>query len=65
MPSSSATTHEYVSGLEMKIEAQNGTIEKLLEAYRQQQKINASMMEFLIEKGYTGHVGSAGTSTND
>ncbi|KAF7148723.1 hypothetical protein RHSIM_Rhsim03G0060900 [Rhododendron simsii] len=64
-PSSSATTHEYVSCLEMKIEAQNETIEKLLEANRQQQKINASMMEFLIEKGYTGHVGSAETSSND
>ncbi|KAF7126967.1 hypothetical protein RHSIM_Rhsim11G0005600 [Rhododendron simsii] len=64
-PSSSATTHEYVSCLEMKIEAQNDTIEKLLEANRQQQKINASMMEFLIEKGYTRHVGSAETSSND
>ncbi|KAF7154128.1 hypothetical protein RHSIM_Rhsim01G0150700 [Rhododendron simsii] len=64
-PSSSATTHEYVSCLEMKIEAQNDTMEKLLEANRQQQKINASMMEFLIEKGYTGHVGSAETSSND
>ncbi|XP_058214093.1 uncharacterized protein LOC131325705 [Rhododendron vialii] len=64
-PSSSATTPEYVSGLEMKIEAQNETIEKLLEATRQQQKINASMMEFLIEKGYTGHVGNAETSSND
>ncbi|KAF7152210.1 hypothetical protein RHSIM_Rhsim01G0156700 [Rhododendron simsii] len=64
-PSSSATTHEYVSCLETKIEAQNETIEKLLEANRQQQKINASMMEFLIEKGYTGHVGSAETSSND
>ncbi|KAI8555249.1 hypothetical protein RHMOL_Rhmol05G0160100 [Rhododendron molle] len=63
--SSPATTHEYVSCLEMKIEAQNETIEKLLEAGRQQQKINASMMEFLIEKGYTGHVGSAETSSND
>ncbi|XP_058212702.1 uncharacterized protein LOC131324654 isoform X6 [Rhododendron vialii] len=64
-PSSSAMTHEYVSSLEMKIEAQNDTIEKLLEASKQQQKINASMMEFLIEKGYTGHVGSAETSSND
>ncbi|KAG5548812.1 hypothetical protein RHGRI_014233 [Rhododendron griersonianum] len=64
-PSSSATTHEYVSCLETKIESQNETIEKLLEANRQQQKINASMMEFLIEKGYTGHVGSAETSSND
>ncbi|KAF7127514.1 hypothetical protein RHSIM_Rhsim11G0015900 [Rhododendron simsii] len=64
-PSSFATNHEYVSCLEMKIEAQNETIEKLLEANRQQQKINASMMEFLIEKGYTGHVGSAETLSND
>ncbi|KAI8530240.1 hypothetical protein RHMOL_Rhmol11G0040800 [Rhododendron molle] len=64
-PPSSATTHEYVSCLEMKIEAQNETIEKLLEAKRQQEKINASMMEFLIAKGYTGHVGSAETSSND
>ncbi|KAI8547973.1 hypothetical protein RHMOL_Rhmol07G0236600 [Rhododendron molle] len=64
-PSSSATTHEYVSCLEMKLEAQNETIEKLLQAKRQQEMINASMMEFLIEKGYTGHVGSAETSSND
>ncbi|KAG5548393.1 hypothetical protein RHGRI_013921 [Rhododendron griersonianum] len=64
-PSSSATTHEYVSCLETKIESQNETIEKLLEANKHQQKINASMMEFLIEKGYTGHVGSAETSSND
>ncbi|KAF7126932.1 hypothetical protein RHSIM_Rhsim11G0057000 [Rhododendron simsii] len=60
-----ATTHEYVSCLEMKIEAQNETIEKLLEANKQQQKINASMMEFLIEKGYTRHGGSAETSSDD
>lgn len=61
----STSTPAYVSRLEMKVEAQNETIEKLLEANKQQQMVNASMMEFLIEKGYTGHLGSAGLSSND
>jgi len=54
-----------VTRLEKKIEARDEKIEKLLEANRQQQLINASMLEFLIEKGYTGHLGNAGLSSND
>ncbi|KAF7131517.1 hypothetical protein RHSIM_Rhsim09G0044000 [Rhododendron simsii] len=61
----STTTHEYLSHLEMKLEAQNETIEKLLQANKQQQMVNVNMMEFLIEKGYTRHIGSVETSSND
>ncbi|KAH7856017.1 hypothetical protein Vadar_031638 [Vaccinium darrowii] len=61
----SATTIEYVTRLEKKLEERDETIEKLLEENKQQQVLNASIMEFLIEKGYTGHLGSGGLSSND
>ncbi|KAH7834892.1 hypothetical protein Vadar_020712 [Vaccinium darrowii] len=60
----SATIKEYVTRLEKKLEEPDETIEKLLEANKQQQVFNASMMEFLIEKGYAGHLGSGGLSSN-
>ncbi|KAH7848651.1 hypothetical protein Vadar_005681 [Vaccinium darrowii] len=61
----SATTIEYVTRLEKKLEERDETIEKLLEENKQQQVLNASIMEFLIEKGYTRHLGSGGLSSND